>query len=170
MHVWTIVSTYRYLYIQTRQCTRYTNASCCVSNSHFLEFRIRWDSIQWYLSPLNSRRVTFSLLLSSLNISSISCLQSSCMVWKLSWGVVIKGEVDISSSRRRISAKVGLWWDSWCQQSEKVTENAVLYLHCISKSCLIKYRCQIYTVINKNILSTIFLILIYYTSIYCLAL
>lgn len=79
------------------------------------------QSIQWYLSPLNSRRVTFSLLLSSLNISSISCLQSSCMVWKLSWGVVIKGEVDISSSRRRISAKVGLWWDSWCQQSEKVT-------------------------------------------------
>lgn len=85
MHVWTMVSTYRYLYIQTRQCTRYTNASCCVSNSHFLEFRIRWDSIQWYLSPLNSRRVTFSLLLSSLNISSISCLQSSCMVWKLAF-------------------------------------------------------------------------------------
>lgn len=149
MHVWIIVSTY--LYIQTRQCTRYTNTSCCVSNSHFLEFRIRWDSIQWYLSPLNSRRVTFSLLRSSLNISSISCLQSSCIVWKLSWGVVIKGEVDISSSRRRISAKVGLWWDSWCQQSEKVT----IHIKCCLVSSLYfrKLLDQIYTDVKSTQLS-----------------
>lgn len=130
--------------IHTRQCTRYTNTSCCVIQIViFYSLESCGFSIQYYLSPLNRGRVTFSLLLSSLNISSISCLQSSCMVWKLSWGVVIKGEVDISSSRRRISAKVGLWWDSWCQQSEKVTIQR--------KCCLVSWLyfqkllwCQIY--------------------------
>ena len=61
--------------------------------------------------------LTFSLLRSSSNISSISCRQSSCMVWNDSCGVVMNGERAISSSRPRISWNVGREYVSWFQQS-----------------------------------------------------
>ena len=58
---------------------------------------------------------TFSLDLSSSNMSWISFFQSSCMVWKEAWGVVTNDELAISFNISRISWNVGRLWGSGSQ-------------------------------------------------------
>lgn len=114
-------------------CEKNYNACwrCFVHYHILLEYffnALVWNNISEYIKLLqmdfanwtaytNERIHTFSLLRNSSNICSISKRQSSCIVWKESWGVVIKDDVAISCRRCRISKNVGLSWGSWYQQS-----------------------------------------------------
>jgi hypothetical protein len=51
--------------------------------------------------------------------SSISCFQSSCMVWKLSCGVCVNAEWTMVSRSWRISSNEGRRWGSGHQQAVK---------------------------------------------------
>lgn len=61
--------------------------------------------------------LTFSLVLSSSNISWISTRQSSCMLWKESWGMVAITASSIADSCSRMQEKEGRTCGSWSQHS-----------------------------------------------------
>lgn len=77
----------------------------------------------------------------SNSTSSISCLQSSCIVWKLSWGVCVKDECTIASSATSITSKPGRWCGSDFQQALKT--NALLKAkdnNHLLDNCLFSYQ------------------------------
>ncbi|TNN79503.1 hypothetical protein EYF80_010320 [Liparis tanakae] len=54
---------------------------------------------------------------SSSNISWISTRQSSCMLWKESWGMVAITASSMADSCSRMQEKEGRTWGSWSQHS-----------------------------------------------------
>lgn len=67
--------------------------------------------------------LTFSLVLSSSNISWISTRQSSCMLWKESWGMVAITASSMADSCSRMQEKDGRTWGSWSQHSGDTHES-----------------------------------------------
>lgn len=67
--------------------------------------------------------LTFSLVLSSSNISWISTRQSSCMLWKESWGMVAITASSMADSCSRMQEKDGRTWGSWSQHSGDTYES-----------------------------------------------
>lgn len=67
--------------------------------------------------------LTFSLVLSSSNISWISTRQSSCMLWKESWGMVAITASSMADSCSRMHEKDGRTWGSWSQHSGDTYES-----------------------------------------------
>lgn len=67
--------------------------------------------------------LTFSLVLSSSNISWISTRQSSCMLWKESWGMVAITASSMADSCSRMQGKDGRTWGSWSQHSGDTWEH-----------------------------------------------
>lgn len=70
--------------------------------------------------------LTFSFLRSSSRTASISCRQSSCMMWKLSCGVCVNEEWTMLSKSSRISSNDGRLWGSDSQHSETTMQNLVI--------------------------------------------
>lgn len=87
--------------------------------SNHLPALILWCmvSCQWLHIWMFVFLITFSLVLSSSNISWISTRQSSCMLWKESWGIVAITASSMADSCSRMQEKEGRTWGSWSQHS-----------------------------------------------------
>lgn len=94
-----------------------------------------------------SLRPTFSLVLSSSNISWISTRQSSCMLWKESWGMVAITASSMADSCSRMQEKEGRTWGSWSQHSG--------HTHCNVKTHYSHVYCSCNQILPNNVIDNV---------------
>ncbi len=102
-------------------------------------YTVHVKQAQKQTSQQNRDQLTFSLVRSSSNISWISTLQSSCIEWKESCGMVAITASSMAVSCSKIEAKDGRMWGSCSQQSRSTKYVTILLVITITFHCWLQW-------------------------------